>query len=661
MKRQINSTLAIIILAILAGFMGGYIIFLSKSISFPSFPLIPLISRPSSPPVISEFKEIKKFSSEADFKSYLAKAELKYYGFMDMEGIRAMPMVEAPLGLGEKAIPERVSETTVQVAGIDEPDIVKTDGKEIYFSPGETYYWGRVWTEMISSPQITGETKVIKAFPPEDLNLETKIEQRGDLLLTKNILVIFSGTNIYGYDISQPKSPEKKWEIKLEEKNQILSARLYQDKIYLVTKTQIDTYRPCPIKPLSVGGVPLEIKCLDIYHPTVPIPVDVTFTAMILEPASGKIEKNISFVGSSSDSILYMSENAIYVTYSYSGDFIAFYSRFFKEKAQDLVPAWFIEKLEKLTGYEISEQAKLTEFQVIFEQYKNSLSNDERLKMENEIQNRITDYFKENKRELEKTGIVKIGLEKFEIGNVGNVSGRPLNQFSLDEYKEHLRIATTIGESWRWAGPIGFFGGQQESANDVYILDKDLKITGSVQDLGLTERIYSVRFLEDKGYLVTFRQTDPFYVLDLSDPYKPELKGELKIPGYSSYLHPITKDKILGIGKEGANVKISLFDVEKPETPSEVAKYNLDEYWSDILNTHHAFLLDSKHEIFFLPGSKGGYVFSYQENKLELKKAVSGISARRAIYINDWLYIIADNKIVVLNEINWEKVKELEL
>jgi len=199
-----------------------------------------------------------------------------------------------------------------------------------------------------------------------------------------------------------------------------------------------------------------------------------------------------------------------------------------------------------------------------------------------------------------------------------------------------------------------------QSVNDVYVLDKDLKIAGQVQDLGLTERIYSVRFVEDKGYLVTFRQTDPFYVLDLSDPQKPELKGELKIPGYSSYLHPITKDKILGIGKEGSNVKISLFDVKKPESPSEVAKYNLDEYWSDILNTHHAFLLDSKHQIFFLPGSRGGYVFSYKDDKLEMVKAVSGISAKRAIYINDYLYIIGENKISVLNEINWEKVKELE-
>ncbi|MFN3301628.1 MAG: beta-propeller domain-containing protein [Patescibacteria group bacterium] len=661
MKREINSLLAIIFLLILACFISGYFIFLSKSISFPSWPSLISITKPPFISESKEFKEMKKFASLEDFKSYLAKTETGYTLGFGARMIRALPMVEGLPIKAEKLVPERISETTVQVPGIDEPDIVKTDGQEIYFSPSGEYYWRRFLFGEIIRPKITGETKVIKAFPPENLNLEARIEQKGDLLLTKNILVIFSTDYIYGYNVSDPKTPKKEWEIKIEEKNQILSARLRQDKIYLVTKTQIDTFQPCPIRPLSVGTEPLEIKCFDIYHPTIPLPIDVTYTAMILNPRDGKIEKSVSFVGSSTDSVLYLSENALYLTYSYSGDFLNFYLKFFKEKCQDLIPTWLTEKIEKVAGYEISNQAKLIEFQVLFEKYKNSLSIDERLKIENELQNRLTDYTKINKRELEKTGLIKIDLENFVIEATGNVPGRPLNQFSLDEYQNYLRIATTIGETWRWGGPVDILPIDRETANDVYVLDKELKIIGAVYDLGLTERIYSVRFLEDKGYLVTFRQTDPFYVLDLTDPTKPSLKGELKIPGYSSYLHPITKDKILGIGKEGNQVKISLFEVSNPEKPIEIAKYNLDEYWSDILNTHHAFLLDNKHEIFFLPGSKGGYIFSYKDNKLELKKAIVGISARRAIYINDYLYIISDNKITVLNEINWEKINELEI
>ena len=126
-------------------------------------------------------------------------------------------------------------------------------------------------------------------------------------------------------------------------------------------------------------------------------------------------------------------------------------------------------------------------------------------------------------------------------------------------------------------------------------------------------------------------------------------------------MQPITKDKILGIGQEGGQVKVSLFDVSSASDPKEIAKYVLNEGWSDVLSTHHAFLLDTKHEIFFLPGSQGGYIFSYQGNNLELKKAVSSISARRAIYLDDYLYIIGDDEIVVLNELNWTRAGELSL
>jgi uncharacterized secreted protein with C-terminal beta-propeller domain len=226
----------------------------------------------------------------------------------------------------------------------------------------------------------------------------------------------------------------------------------------------------------------------------------------------------------------------------------------------------------------------------------------------------------------------------------------------MDEYNGYLRLATTVsngfGFSWLWVS-----GG---SANDIYVLDGNLSVVGSVQDMGLTEQIYSARFVGDKGYLVTYRQTDPFYILDLSDPLHPQLKGELKIPGYSSYLHPISEDRMLGIGEENWSVKISLFDVADVTNPVELDKYILSDSWSDILNTHHAFLLDETHEIFFLPGSDNGYIFSYAGNNLELVKVVSDIQATRAIYIDDNLYVIGDKKIVVLNELDWQVVNELE-
>lgn len=661
MKKEINSKLAIIFLIIIAVFLGGYIIFQFKEIPFPSWHLLIQKIKDKIFPK-SQLEEIEKFSSKEDFKSYLISSQQALYfpsfafgslrgGAMRIELEETSPL-SPPLAFKEKIteelpVPERVSKTTVQVLGIDEPDIIKTDGKEIYFSSGKSYYWQPFFGREYIPPIEKGEIKIIKAFPPKDLKIENKIDKKGDLLLFKNILIIFSGKDIFGYDISNPSSPQKKWEIDLED--YLVGARLYKEKIYLIVGKRINIYNPCPIRPFIVEGNPLEIKCTDIYHPVFPVSTDTVYNVALLDPLSGKIEKTISFTGSSTGSIIYMSRKGIYITYSYFESLIKFLTEFFKEKCKDLIPNYIIQKLERLESYEISEEAKFVEFQFIMNQYFSSLDEDERTRVENEIENRMADFYKDHKRELEKTAIVKINVDKFEISKTGKVPGIPLNQFSLDEYEGSLRIATTIGRN---------FG--DESSNDVYVLNENLKIIGSIKDLGVGERIYSVRFIEDKGYVVTFREIDPFFVINLSNPKNPKLEGELKIPGYSSYLHPITKDKILGIGKEGWKVKISLFDVKDPKNPKEVDKYILKESYSDVLQTHHAFLIDKKHEIFFLPALKGGYIFSYKEGKLELKKVIGEVKAKRAIYIDDFLYIVGENKIVILNELNWERVNELK-
>ncbi len=655
------STPFIIFFSLFLFLLGVFFIFnIFKSISNllrpPFYPL---------PPETKEVETIAKFSSEAEFKAYLGKISQREY-FEDfrirrraferfeMEKVGELP---TPLSLEKKVgIPERIAETTVQVIGIDEPDIVKTDGKRIYFSSEE-----RRWHWSPEPRDSSPKTKIIKAFPPLDLAIEGTIDEIGNLLLDKdkNILIVFSSQGIFAYDVSLPESPEKKWEIKWERNSSLAEARFYKNKIYLVTKSFINQAQPCPIKPLTIKEDTLIIDCQEIYHPVAPVPVDTTFLAMILDPDSGEIEKKVSFIGLSDTTVVYMSEKAIYVTYSYQKDPLEFLLTFFKEKGRDLLSPSIFEKIERLENYTISIAAKHLELQIILEEFLDSLKSEEKSRIENEFFNRMTDYYKKHKRELEKTGIVKIELDKFEITTVGNVPGFPLNQFALDEYQDNLRIATTVGE--RWSNFPGFGGFSQESANDVYVLDKNLKIIGVVEDLGITEKIYSARFIRDKGYLVTFREIDPFYVLDLSDPSNPQVKGELKIPGYSSYLHPLTEKRILGIGKEGREIKISLFDVSQPENPLEIDKYILKEYWSDILKTHRAFLLDAKYEIFFLPGTEKGYIFSYKNDQLELKRVIEKIRAKRALYLDDYLYIIGEDKITVLDEKNWEKINELEL
>ena len=150
----------------------------------------------------------------------------------------------------------------------------------------------------------------------------------------------------------------------------------------------------------------------------------------------------------------------------------------------------------------------------------------------------------------------------------GTVPGFVLNNYALSEYEGKLRVATTEEPTWLDNAQ------QTASQSTVTVLDQqDNKLVrvGSVSGLGQGERIYAVRFLGDKGYVVTFRQVDPLYTLDLSDATAPKVVGELKIPGFSSYLHPVGEGKLLGIGYEGSGVQASLFDVTNPAAPQRLA------------------------------------------------------------------------------------------
>jgi uncharacterized secreted protein with C-terminal beta-propeller domain len=684
----INTKIAFAIISILALLVaGGAIVrnYLAPDFDWqiPVFNFQPKPQPQQTMPAAGEVSNLKKFSSLQDFKQYIEAAQALAAGgdysfgggVLEATGkvaITATPPSAAPQAdnsAGGQTTAIRVSDTNVQVLGIDEPDIVKTNGQQIYFSQSAYNYWRGValnmpYDEAVIAPQQykynQGGVKIIKALPLDDMAVTGKIDQQGDLLLAGNSLVVLAGEKVYGYDVSDPKNPAQKWKLGLEYPNYLAGARLKDNKLYLITKQYIDMAKPCPFKPVTLEKGVLEIKCENIYHPLTVAPVDSTFTAMEVNPVTGQINRSVSFVGSSNQSTLYVSDNAIYLTYSYQGDTVAFLYNFFKEKAGDLAPDWLMEKISKLMTYDLSQSSKMSELSSLLSRHINSLSEDERMKFNNELTNRMQDYTKEHLRELEKTGIAKIGLTDFKVAGVGAVAGHPLNQFSLDEYQGYLRIAVTVGGQWYpWSHLVNL--NNSNSVNDVYILDSSMKLAGSVLDMGLGERVYSARFLGNRGYVVTFKQTDPFYVLDLSNPQKPEKKGELKIPGYSSYLHPLADNIILGLGKEGQQVKLSLFDVKNPASPQEISKYTLDEYWSEILNTHHAFLQDQKHQVFFLPGGKGGYVFSYKGNQLSLTKAVSSIQAKRALYINDYLYIISEDKITVLNETTWEKSKELDL
>ncbi len=619
--------------------------------------------------------DFQKFSSEEDYLHYLSRArdmqESYHKGFIDRRGGEIfideileermiVDMLESPLHSPDTsfskdgASPDRYSETNIQVDGIDEPDIIKTDGINIYLSEKAPHYY--YWHH---SPQET-KTKIIKSFPYEELKLLSEIDKGGELFLRDNILVIIQKDKIMGYNVEDVVTAEKIWEIKINDNTVISSARLKEETIYLVIQSSFSYDNPCMIRPLTFKEKDFTISCTDVYHPKVVIPADVTYTALKVDLKKGEKEDSISFVGSSNTSITYMSHNNLYLSYFKQPEIIEFITKFFHDDCTDIIDNSIIQRLQKLNSYDISSQSKMTEMEIIISNYFNSLTGDEQLKIENEITNRIGNYYEENRRKLESTGIVKINLQNFKIESIGNIPGNLLNQFALDEYQGKLRVATTVGERLSWIYNLPGGMATVKSINDVYVLDEDLKAIGVVRDLGSDEKIYAVRFLGDMGYVVTFREIDPFYILDLSNPFSPEMKGELKMPGYSSYLHPINKNRMLGIGMEDWNVKASLFDISDPYNPKEISNYKLSENWSEAVNNHHAFLIDKKHEIFFLPGTQGGYIFSYNLDKITLKKAIKQNNVQRALYIDEYLYIVGRNKITVLDQNSWEKVKELE-
>lgn len=155
----------------------------------------------------------------------------------------------------------------------------------------------------------------------------------------------------------------------------------------------------------------------------------------------------------------------------------------------------------------------------------------------------------------------------------GKVNGYINNQFSMSYDGEYFRIATTANNA-KVDGEVVSFS-IDDRTNNLYILNNDMEIVGKVEDLAKGELIESVRFVGNMAYVVTFRQTDPLFVIDLSDPENPTVKGELKIPGFSEYLHPITENLLVGVGKDGTETgtngdcKVSLFDVTDPYAPKE--------------------------------------------------------------------------------------------
>ncbi len=183
----------------------------------------------------------------------------------------------------------------------------------------------------------------------------------------------------------------------------------------------------------------------------------------------------------------------------------------------------------------------------------------------------------------------------------GRVFGAPLNSFALSEHAGALRIATTETDPETW-----------DTANHLFVLDTTpsddvLPVTGQVIGLAGGERIYAARFMGDRGFVVTFRQVDPLFTFDLADPTAPAQVGELKVPGFSTYLHPFGDDHLIGIGQDATDegrvtgMKLSLFDVSDFANPTLAHDHLFGQGWSEALYDHHAFTFWGPESLLVVP------------------------------------------------------------
>lgn len=294
------------------------------------------------------------------------------------------------------------------------------------------------------------------------------------------------------------------------------------------------------------------------------------------------------------------------------------------------------------------------------------------------------------------TTLYKIAIAKTNIrlATEGKVKGSVLNQFSMDEHNGYIRIATTEGNAW---------GTDANSKNHLFILDENLKQVGAVHDLAPGERIYSARFIGDKAYLVTFKETDPLFVIDTKDPKAPKVLGELKIPGFSNYLHPIDENHLLGIGydtevrmEQGVKepivltkgMKLSLFDVSDLKNPKEKQAVVIGGRgtYSSVQHDHKALFRDPRNHLYGFPVT----VYSETDEQDRLKYegtgaqiyqvTTSGIKlvgnlleqarpgeqyedaynvVQRMLYVEDELYAVSRSKVTSYNGKTYKKQQTL--
>ncbi|WP_198135863.1 beta-propeller domain-containing protein [Pontibacillus chungwhensis] len=582
-------------------------------------------------------KELPAIGSEEELKAILKK-------FQNEDSSMRMTVEEsADVSASSEDSASSSSKTNIQVNGVDEADLVKNDGEHIYYARNN-------------------DIVIAKGSPIEKAKVLTKIDDENfipnQLFLYNDRLVVLgyqhqslprdakeeasaadsmirpnfrSHMAVRVYDVSDPTSPKKVRDLNLE--GNYLTSRMIDGQIYVLSNEYTSIHH-LEEKKQNDQEVRPTFKDSAVSEDFQPIP----YGKIHQLPGS----KYSSFLTIASFDVTDDSTPANVKTYLGAGDtvhmskdnlYVATRSRSFP------VDAFFA---TSSLPEDLEQSTKIYQFHV-------------------------------------ENGDLTYNGE-------ADVPGQLINQFAMDEHDDSFRVATTTGQ---------FGGDENPSLNHLYTFDLSMTPIGKVEGLAKGERIYSVRFMQDRAYMVTFKQVDPLFVIDLKEPSSPEVLGELKIPGFSNYLHPLGDDHLIGIGQDTEvvksdgrervvtkGVKLSLFDVSDVSNPLEkdVAIIGGKGSHTDASHDHKSLYIHPDGNLFGLPiqvseeyerKSQGAYLYKITpENGFELQATITNdqdynVERRwesrisRMISLNDTLFTLSHEELKAVDLSTMKEVKTI--
>jgi inhibitor of cysteine peptidase len=678
---------------------------------------------------VSKFFEgtnnVKKIASQEELKEILETSSLLGGNFYDDRMVRSVMAVEesvmfdsaqttgvpsvAPMPLDGASKTEsggsEYSTTNVQVQNVDEPDYIKNDSKYVYIVSHNTL-------------------SIIDAYPAESAKLVLKIaldiesQYIQNMFLNDDRLVIFYNgqsddeiipqydfvprrsyspvTHALIVDVSDKEHPTILKDYSID--GYFMDARMIGNYAYFVTNNNVDYQYPrLPV----IMEDSIRIMTPDAFYFDNSEQFSNFNTLTAIDIFGDKINSESFLMGYTGT--FYVSEDNFYLTYQQNMPF-GFYENSSRDRFFDVVvpllPNNIQEQIKAIQNdSSINSSIQWIKISELMQKSYNQMDKNDKEELFEKIREALNEYDTKIQEDTRKTIIHKISIDEDKIEYVakGSVPGRLLNQFSMDEKEDRFRVATTTEYYIQHQGTV--------RANAVYVLDEQLNIVGELDKIAPDESIFSARFMDDRLYLVTFQQIDPFFVIDLSTD-TPKILGELKIPGFSNYLHPYDEEHVIGIGRDTKEVdngrvqqlgiKIALFnvaDVKNPKVTDEIIVGDSSTH-SEALYEHKSFFFDKKSGVLSIPISgdaeslsgissskkfapdynrwSGFYVFDLNSSEgFNLKGTVThyaedsryyGMSNARSFYIDEVLYTASEgylkmNLLDNLDEINSIKLE----